>query len=542
MRKWLSAAFLVVLTASLGGTGRASETGPYAAIQPMPTGKTITLTGHDLTLEQIVRAARYGEAVEFSPEAVRHQEDAWRLLLEGAAEGVPIVGFNRGADGKVAFEGDPARPDNAAAIGQRLMAAFKSGTADPAEPEIADEDIVRATMVVRANTLIYTAASPPVSRLLVGMLNNRITPVAVEGGVLRAIGAAMVGEGDVYFAGKKMKARDALATAGLKTLEPMGMDDHALMDGREAGIAEMAVVAADARRALDWADLVIAMDLTAANANIAVLSTAAQANRPFRWMDWDALRLLDMLKGGAVFDDDPSRADTLPDELRGMLESQATAWMGWGALRDALAIALNSSDQSPSVRVDLSPRESFEMSTPEMAKFMVKGGRADGGKRGFIVDTINDSTEPLDLAIGVFTNSVSSLHQLLISRDDPKTEATIISEFVVGAFGERGGEDGFALTPAKITVDGMPRLLSLECLHAASAIDQRTQHDPDIKLGATIQAVMTAWRAARTGAGTPEDAALKFIRSNPVATFFPGGDPAPGTDDPVPLAQEKIRR
>jgi histidine ammonia-lyase len=282
--------------------------------------------------------------------------------------------------------------------------------------------------------------------------------------------------------------------------------------------------------------------LTGANANIAVLSTAAQANRPFRWMNWDALRLLDMLKGGAVFDDDPSRADTLPDELRGMLEAQGTAWMGWGALRDALAIALNSSDQSPSVRVGLSPRESFEMSTPGMGKFAVKGGRANGGGRGFIVDTINDDTGPLDLALGAFTNGVSRLHQVLISRDDTKTDATTRPQFVVGALGERGGENSFALTPARITVDGMPRLLSHEFLRAAAAIDQRARRNPHIKLGETLQAVMTAWRAARTGAGTPEDAALRFILSNPVATFFPGGDPAPGTDDPIPLAQEKIRR
>jgi histidine ammonia-lyase len=540
MRNRLIAACIAILAAILAGPNQAAEAPAYRTIEPAPTGKAVTLTGHDLNFDQIVRVARLGEKVELSPEAVRHEEDAYRLLLEGAMEGAPIVGFNRTDTGKIVFEGDPSSPDNAAAIGQRLLTAFKSGAASSGVPEITEEDAIRAVMTVRANTLIYTAASPPVLQLLVGMLNDRIAPVAAEGGVMRAIGAAMVGEGDVYFEGKRVKAADALTAAGLTTLEPMGMDDHALMDGREAGIAEAALVAADARRTLDWADLVLAMDLTAANANIAALSTTAQANRPFRWMNWDALRLLDMLKGGALFEDDQSRSDTLPDDLRGMLEAEGTAWMGWGALRDALAIALNSSDQSPSVRVGLSPRESFEIGTPQMAKFAVKGGRANGGKRGFIVDTINDDTGPLDLAIATFTRGIAGPHQWLISRDgQPNMSET---EFVVSVLEERRGKSEFALTPARIAVAEMPRLLSLEFLRAASAIDQRTRDQPDIKLGAAPQAVMTAWRAGKTGSGTPEEAALGFIQSNPVAAFFTGGDPAPGTDDPIPLAQEKIRR
>jgi hypothetical protein len=116
------------------------------------------------------------------------------------------------------------------------------------------------------------------------------------------------------------------------------------------------------------------------------------------------------------------------------------------------------------------------------------------------------------------------------------------TEFVVSVLEERRGKSEFALTPARIAVAEMPRLLSLEFLRAASAIDQRTRDQPDIKLGATQQAVMTAWRAGKKGSGTPEEAALGFIQSNAVATFFTGGDPAPGTDDPIPLAQEKIRR
>jgi histidine ammonia-lyase len=535
-RGWPNAAGALLIAFGSASSALAAEPFQYHAILPMPTGKTVTLTGHDLNFEQIVRVARLGDKVELSPEAVRHEEDAYRLLLEGAAENVPIEGFNRNA-GKLVFEGDPALPDNAAAIGRHLLTVFESGAAEPGAAEIADEDVVRAAMVVRANTLIYTAASPPVLQLLVGLLNNRITPVAGKGGILRALGRAMVGQGDAYFGGVRVKAADALAMAGLMPLEPAGMDDRALMDGYEPDLAVAALLAADSRRALDWADLVVAMDLTAANANVAALSASAEANRPFRWMNWDALRLLDMLKGGALFDADPARPDQLPAGLRETLAAQATTWMEWGALRDILAIALNSSSQSPAVRVGLSPRESFELGTPQLAKFVVKGGRANGGKRGYIVDAVNDDPGPLKVAIHAFDEALGRLDQALGARTDRMD--VIVNQFVISYGDIRGGEIEVSTASPRAGLAALSRLLGVEFVHEAAAIDRAVRDNPDIKLGAAPAAVMTAWRAAASGSDS--DAAFRFMQANPVGTFFPLNDP-PGTDDAIPLAQERIRR
>ena len=89
---------LAAATVALFGGGLAIAA-PYRVITPqapVPADQVVTLTGHDLTVEQLVAIARYGQPVEVSPDATRHQEDAHGLLLEGAAEGVPIAGFNRG--------------------------------------------------------------------------------------------------------------------------------------------------------------------------------------------------------------------------------------------------------------------------------------------------------------------------------------------------------------------------------------------------------------------------------------------------------------
>jgi len=68
----------------------------YVAINPTAADHTVTLTGRDLTIEQIVEVARYGAKVQLSPEAQQREADNYGLLLEATTEGVPVYWFNRG--------------------------------------------------------------------------------------------------------------------------------------------------------------------------------------------------------------------------------------------------------------------------------------------------------------------------------------------------------------------------------------------------------------------------------------------------------------
>src|SRR3981081_4170017 len=69
----------------------------YHPIVPRLADKTVVLTGHDLTIEQVIQVARLGAKVALSPEARQRSADAYGLLLEAAAEGVPVYWFNRGS-------------------------------------------------------------------------------------------------------------------------------------------------------------------------------------------------------------------------------------------------------------------------------------------------------------------------------------------------------------------------------------------------------------------------------------------------------------
>ena len=389
----------------------------YRPINPTMLDKTITLTGHDLTIEQVIDVARYGAKIQLSSQAKQREADNYGLLLEAAAEGVAVYWFNRGAGDQretVMFSGDPMTPQNKAYLEKTQLAEFRLGAIMGYGPEVADEEIVRAMMVVRANAMTHNAPSPQLAEMLTELLNRRITPVVQSRGTLGEgdlaqlgnVGATMVGSGEAYYQGTRMTAAEALAKAGLKPIQPFAADTNALTssDAYATGIAALAVN--DGQRALEWADLIYAMDLNGMNSSITPLSTVVQRDRPFKWLNWDAARVLDMMKGSYLFADDPKRIIQDPESLRASSIRQASAWEDWGALRDAVVLQINSSDHNPAVRTDLSPKDSWELSTPQMMKFYVKGGEHSRGKHGFIVSNANWDPYPMankleDFVIGL---------------------------------------------------------------------------------------------------------------------------------------------
>ncbi|HEX4507759.1 MAG TPA: aromatic amino acid lyase [Alphaproteobacteria bacterium] len=522
-----TAAKTVLLTLILTGTAAAT---PYRGIVPQAdaTADPVTLTGHDLTVDQLVAVARHGQKVVVSPEAADHQDEAHGLLLEAAAEGVPIAGFNRAADGTaVLFDGDPTAPETAAMLRQKALAAFESG-GSAAGAEIADEETVRAMMVVRANTLTYTPAGTGVTELLLRLLNDRITPAVSAANPLGGIAAAMVGKGDVYYHGIRMPAAQALSQAGLTPLAPVD-DDYDALTGTEAyTTARTALLVADGRRMLEWSDLIFAMDLNGMNAGIAPLSLPAQENRPLKWTYWDAGRVLDMVKGGYLLTEDSPTPRPHPPGLDLSVTRQGAAWRAWGNLRDVVLVALNSSDQTPVLRPGLSQRESRELGSPRMLKYYVKGGRTNDGKRGFVIPALNRDPAPLEVEVEAFAAAVGMLNRAVAQRIAVPPPAA-----------QPATDDGLVpVGRAHQLLETAFGLLAIDLGNAATLMEQRQAENPARAFGAAPTAAWIAFHMAAPGS----DAARRFIDANQPSAFYPKGEPPLGSDDAIPLAQEKMDR
>jgi histidine ammonia-lyase len=264
---WSSGAFggaAALLLAALNAA--AAPAAPYHPITPSMADKTIVLTGLDLTIDQVVQVARFGAKVELSAEARQRSADAHALLLEAAAEGVSVYWFNRGSGSgreRFIFTGDPLSPQNKKLLETRQLAIFQRGALAGLGPEVSEEEIVRAMLVVRANSMSFEAASPQLTQRLLDLLNDRITPVVQsrgtvgEGdlGLFTNVGATMVGAGNAYYRGLRMPASDALEQARLEPLAPFGADDSELESTNSYTTGQAALLLYDAREALSWSDL-----------------------------------------------------------------------------------------------------------------------------------------------------------------------------------------------------------------------------------------------------------------------------------------------
>jgi histidine ammonia-lyase len=551
--------------------------------------RTVMLTGRDLTPEQVVQVARYGAKVALTPEARQRSADAHALLLEAAAEGVSVYWFNRGSGSgreKFIFTGDPLSPQNKKFLEARQLAIFRRGALAGLGPEISEEEIVRAMLVVRANTMSFEAASPQLTQRLLDLLNYRITPVVQsrstvgEGdlGPFTNVGAAMVGAGNAYYRGVRMPAAEALKAAGLEPLAPFGADDSELESTNAYATGQAALLLFDAREALSWADLAYAIDLNGMNSSISPLSQPVQANRPFQWLNWDAVRVLGMLRGSYLFELDEKRIIQDPESLRASSIRQGAAWHAWAQLRDVVLIQMNSSDHNPAVRVGASPADSWELATPQLAQFYIKGSARNHGQHGYIFSNANWDPYPMANEIEAFTIALANMDTAVAQRmlrftntfftliapsDESPGEpgrfhitqgseiaATALMQEIQGLINpvppegnaliqnveDLQSQTRLKVTRARAVVENTIDLLAEDLLTGTYWLDMRKSQDSKRSFGAAPTAVWTAFRTTLPFNGIgPESAArpiheiaATFIRSNPAASFYKDNSREPG--------------
>jgi histidine ammonia-lyase len=305
-----------------------------------------------------------------------------------------------------------------------------------------------------------------------------------------------------------------------------------------------------------------------------------QRERPFKWLNWEAARVRDMLKGSYLFGDDPHRIIQDPESLRASAIRQGSAWEDWGALRDAVVLQMNSSDHNPAVRTDLSPEDSWELSTPQMMKFFIKGGKYSNGKHGYIVSNANWDPYPMankledfvialanmDIAVSLridrFSNSFFTLADPAQALHLPAGSGFAV--FLAGGGGYTPVDlqqemqsltnpvapSGAAIVATVEDLQAQTRikayrvrqavsttfdLLGHDLLNATFWLDVRKAQDPSRNFGAGPTEAWTAFRkimpvlpAQDASPSQPRPmAAAAFLKSTPAGKFYTGGETMP---------------
>lgn len=274
---------------------------------------TIVLEGPGVTIDDVVAVARGAESVALSAAALDRMAAA-RAIVDELVEGEPRYGISTGF-GALATVAIP--PERRRALQLALVRSHAAGLGDPVEDEV-----VRAMVFLRARTLAlgYSGTRPVVAESMVALLNAGITPIVPEYGSLGASGdlaplshaaMALLGEGAVRVDGITMPAADALADAGIVALELVEKEGLALINGTDGILGQLCLAIHDAARLTAQADSIVALTIEGLLATDAPFADDLQALRPQPGQRVSAANTRAMLAGSPIV----ASHDT-PDDTR----------------------------------------------------------------------------------------------------------------------------------------------------------------------------------------------------------------------------------
>jgi histidine ammonia-lyase len=224
----------------------------------------VLIDGDTLRLEDVLQVARDEAVVELSPEALERVKAARALVDKVAAGDAPAYGINTGF-GTLA-EVRIAKKD-LRELQRNLLLSHAAGVGSPLPlPE------ARALLLLRCNVLAkgYSGIRPQTLQLAVEALNRGVAPVVPERGSVGASGdlaplahlaLVLIGEGEAFYGGQRMKGREALAKAGLDPVVLEAKEGLALVNGTQAICAVGVLAQLRAEQLADMADLAGAMTL-----------------------------------------------------------------------------------------------------------------------------------------------------------------------------------------------------------------------------------------------------------------------------------------
>ncbi|HME90413.1 MAG TPA: histidine ammonia-lyase [Myxococcaceae bacterium] len=316
----------------------------------------ILIDGETLQLEEIVKVARSEAFVELSPSAVERVERARSLVDRVAAGDEPAYGINTGFGNLAEIR---VEKKDLQQLQRNLLRSHAAGVGPPLSiPE------TRALLLLRANVLAkgLSGIRLPTLALAIDMLNRDVVPVVPERGSVGASGdlaplahlaLSLIGEGEAYFRGARLPAREALARADLRPITLEAKEGLALVNGTQAMSAVGVLSLLRAEALAEIADLAGAMTLEGLLGSHKPFSAEIQSVRPHPGQVACAQRLRELLADSEIVLSHAHCAKVQdPYSLRCMPQVHGAARDGISFARRALEIEVNSATDNPLVFAD----------------------------------------------------------------------------------------------------------------------------------------------------------------------------------------------
>jgi histidine ammonia-lyase len=271
---------------------------------PTTVSRTVEVGVGALSFDEVVAVAREGAQVVLADEALVAIARARAVVEELAAAPTPAYGISTGF-GALATRHIPT--EMRAQLQRSLVRSHAAGSGPAVEREV-----VRGLMLLRLSTLTTgrTGVRPEVAELIAGLLNAGITPVVHEYGSLGCSGdlaplahcaLALMGEGTVHDAdGALVPAGEALAAAGLEPLELVAKEGLALINGTDGMLGMLVLALTDLSVLMRTADVAAAMSVEGQLGTDRVFAPELQAIRPHPGQAASAANLVAILRDSGV--------------------------------------------------------------------------------------------------------------------------------------------------------------------------------------------------------------------------------------------------
>ncbi len=232
---------------------------------------SIVLNGSGLTVEKLVRIARYGEKVELDSGSLKKIKVCRNMLEQKLQAREIMYGTNTGIG---EFSEIVLNDDQVKEFQKFLIYNHSAGIGDPAPVEY-----VRGAIAGRINVHAHgnSACRPEITLTLIEMLNKGVTPVVCQKGSVGACGdlapmsqvaLLMMGEGEAFYNDERLPGRKAFEKAGIKVPGLQARDGLAVINGSNLLTAMGAIHLYDINRWLKQAEIAAAMSLEALHANL----------------------------------------------------------------------------------------------------------------------------------------------------------------------------------------------------------------------------------------------------------------------------------
>jgi histidine ammonia-lyase len=232
---------------------------------------SLTLTGHDLTVDDVVAVARNKEKVELHPDAVAGVKRCRDFVEERITAREIMYGVNTGIG---EFSEVVLNDEQVQQFQRYLIYNHAAGIGEPIPIEQS-----RAALLLRANVLAkgYSACRIEILDTFIELLNKGVTPVVCQKGSVGACGdlapmsqiaLLMMGEGEAFYEGERLPAKVAMDRAGIPIPGLLARDGLASINGSNVINAIACLTLYDTERWLKQAEIAAAMTLEALKANL----------------------------------------------------------------------------------------------------------------------------------------------------------------------------------------------------------------------------------------------------------------------------------